>query len=57
MNSLEIWMEKKETLVPQKKSDLNLECHTSLEASKNFALCSGPAGLGTLGEMEGIRIF
>ena len=25
-------MEKKETQVPQKKSDLNLKCHTSLEA-------------------------
>ena len=57
MDSLDIWMEKKETMVPQTKSDLNLKCHTSLEASKNFALCSGPAGLGTLGRMEGMRIF
>ena len=59
MGSLGIWREKKEALVPQKKSDLNLKCHTSLEAlKKNFALCSGPAaGLGRLGEMEGMRIF
>ena len=34
MDSLGIWVEKKEALVPQKKSDLNLKCHTSLEALK-----------------------
>ena len=49
MDSLDIWMEKKETMVPQTKSDLNLKCHTSLEASKKLCTLFWSSWLGNAG--------
>ena len=42
-------MEKKETLVPQTKSDLNLKCHASLEASKKLCTLFWSSWLGNAG--------